>query len=386
MKILSSYKLYTGLVVSLCIVSLGITSSVSAVSTDVGGKPARPDESIPRTKDIFIHTLANGSSKSDAVLLVNNTDEEKTLKLYVTDGVVTNTGALTCKQQSEETNQAGSWISLNTNEVTLSANSKKEVPFSIAVPEKASVGEHNACLVYQVKKQDVQEASGGVSVETRSATRVVVTVPGDLKKDLSVSKFDITTEKNTHLYAVDVNNAGNVSADVVVSVNLKGFFGETVFEDSGQFPALPQEVLNVSYRSDELPFFGGFYKATVEIAYDKRPENFGVNIEDRQNTVTYVESKNVFILPDPIVIAATVLLLFTLLIWRVYAVARKKKIKHTWGVYTVKEDDTLQSVADKFDTSWKRLARANKLKAPYVLNSGSALRVPKTKKKVKNKK
>ena len=378
MKYFFLSKVFAGVAVSAGIVLLSLSGVAHAASTDVGGRPAKPDRENPRSNDIFIHTLDKGESAKDAVLMINNTDEEKVLRIYAVDGVASNTGALTCKQQSEEKIAAGLWLDVAEDEVTLAPRAKKEVDFTVSVPKNADVGEHNACLVYQVKKDASEDESrGNVEIQTRSATRVAITVPGDLKKELIIENFDITPENNGHIYGVDVKNSGNVSADAVVAVSLKGVFGDTSFSDSGQFPMLPGETQNVLYRSDKLPFFGGFYMAEIKVIYDTRPGVFGVNTEDQSHLVTLTEQKRIFIMPNPILLGIAVVLLFVGLLWALWLMIARKKVNEDWEEYTVKKGDTIQSIAQSREASWKKIARENGLKAPYILTTDAKMLVPK---------
>lgn len=381
MKHFSLSRLFTAALLSIGVSLASVSGIALATQGHVGGGPARPDENNPRTQSIFIHELDLGESAEDTALVINNTDEEKVVRLYAVDGIATNTGALTCKQLSEDKTGAGKWLDVSESEVTLAPKERKEVDFTITVPEKADVGEHNACLVYQVKQDDDQSVQeGGVSIQTRSATRVAVTIPGDLKKELILEDFAIDFANGRHIYKTDVANIGNVSVDALVGVTLRGMFGDTAFEASEQFPMVPRVTQIVQYKNDSLPLFGGFYTAEIKITYDKRPGIFNVPLEDNdENLITLTEEKRIFIMPHPLLLAAVILLLFAGLLWALWLIAARKKVNSQWEEYTVKKNDTVQSIAQARETSWKKLARVNSLKAPYALEAKTKLLVPKLK-------
>lgn len=50
--------------------------------------------------------------------------------------------------------------------------------------------------------------------------------------------------------------------------------------------------------------------------------------------------------------------------------------KNKWHIYLVKAEDTIQSIATEHNLSWKKLANANHLKAPYTLAAGDEIKVP----------
>jgi hypothetical protein len=59
-------------------------------------------------------------------------------------------------------------------------------------------------------------------------------------------------------------------------------------------------------------------------------------------------------------------------------VARKRKIwiQNNWIEYAVKTGDDIRTLAEKFDVSWKLLAKVNVLQAPYSLKKDQKLKVP----------
>ena len=380
MKRLSLPKLLSvaGLVVALSVAPLGPTALANP--GDIGGRPANPDPDNPRSGDIFIHTLDKGESANDAVLLINNTDEETVLSVYTADGVVSNTGSLSCRQAVEPVEAAGSWITLPERKVTLPANSRHEMDFRITVPEVADVGEHNACLVYQVETdEEDDDAPAGVSIQTRSATRVSITVPGDLKKELTIASFEQTSEKGSQVFTSKVDNVGNVSSDAVIALEITGLFGDKLYEESNQYPILPSNTFTARHINPETPFFGGFYTAKLSVAYDTRPGVFGVVSGD--NITIISEEKRIFILPNPIVLAVGIVAVLAVLIFATRAILGRRKVKTDWQPYVAAEGDTVQSLAKAHATSWKKIAKVNAIKAPYTITAGDKLLLPKAKQK-----
>ncbi len=204
----------------------------------IGGRPAYPVAGNPRTESIFIHTLNLGDVQKEGVLIVNNSGETKTILVYGVDSTPSTGGAFACKQFSEPKTDVGAWISLSESEVTLAPAANKLVPFMITVPNSASVGEHNGCIILQEKKAAV-ENQGGASLSFRTGLRVAITVPGDLSRKLEIAGFDLTKKDNGNfLLQPKVKNLGNVSIDADAKVTTRYFFGLTYMNDGGQYPIL----------------------------------------------------------------------------------------------------------------------------------------------------
>ncbi len=361
------------------LIALAIVSPVVlAEQGDVGGRPANPDKNNPRSSDIFIYDIKPGGARTDGALVVNNTDKVKTVSIYATDGIASNTGAMTCRQQVEPRETVGSWITLDKPEVTLEPRSKQVVNFTINVPDKVDVGEHNGCIVYQVKDQEAV-TQGNLRIQTRSATRVAITVPGRLHKNVDITELNFTRKDNSHTYELTLKNTGNVSVDTITTITLDGLFGRNYFKNFGQYPALPGESLYINYSNDRLPVWGGFYWVKGDIKYDTRPGVFGV-LDKNHITSKTADRKLVFVMPHVYILIGWFILLVALLTLSFIAYYRHKRREdalRNWSNHTIKLGETLRSIAAKQDVDWKYLAKVNDIKPPYDIKSGDKIKVPK---------
>lgn len=389
--------------VSIVSVSLAISAAVFAASGGVGGRPANPDPDNPRTQSIFIFTLKPGESKSDQLYLSNGGDTDETVDLYAVDGTVSNTGAYTCKQEVEPRTDIGNAIKLTQNEVTVPANGNMLVDFTLTLPQKIDVGEHDGCIVIQ-KKNDEGQATGSIRVHTRTAVRVVVLVPGSIHREVTVSNLKAAssykkgTSTQTGLQvSLDLNNKGNVSADVAVNVHLRDVFGNEVHAPgassaktffNGQYPVIADSTFTANYDAEFQPFFGGWYKVSADIAYNKQAGTFGV---DTSGDILRSESEEVTIFYWPsiwflLILGLLALAAISFAAWKILQKRQTPKRerhapKHAadkmlWGPYEVKEGDTLKRLAEKAGVEPGKIAVLNKLRAPYRLEPGQTIYMP----------
>lgn len=349
----------------------------------VGGRPANPDPNNPRTQSIFVLTLDKGESGKDTALVVNNSEQTQTIRLYAVDGLTTNTGSFTCRQEADARVGLGKWTTISKSEVTLASGDNTEVPFTVKMPANVDVGEHNGCIVFQTKDDNStadNEDGGSVQIKTRQALRLAVTVPGDLKRDVTIENFDVTTVEGQQAYVLDINNVGNVSADVDVSVKVKSVFGGEIYSNGGGYPVLSDTSLSLTYTQEETPMFGGFYSVEATVSYDSEIGTLGV---ETGSTVTKSSGeKVVFIAPSAtgaLILLVLMLAVIAAVTWYVRRYLRHKKVVNKGDTHTVKKGDTIQSVADEYGMSWKHLAATNKIKAPYTLKEGQTLHVSATK-------
>lgn len=359
-----------------------VVSSTASAAGDVGGRPALPREDEPRSQSIFIHTIKQGETIDEKVVVANRSDKERTVLVYAVDAIPTNTGSFSCKQRVEKLEDAGGWIKLAANEVTLGPGKSDIIDFTITAPAKADVGEHNACIAFETK-EDEGEVSGNLRIRTRSAVRVALTIPGELHREVSIDSYRVAQENSRQRLTLTLKNVGNVSADTKVDVQLRTLFGGTVYRNGGEYPVLAGNKLELSYENDKSPFFGGWFFAQASAAYNPDSTTWGTKATENLKII-YAQNQLVFIWPQPL--AGIILLLaIGLIAWGVYRLIKQERerleVIKSWESYTVRQGDTVVSLAQSTQAGWKRIVTINRLKAPYALTPGSILYIPKEKSK-----
>lgn len=371
-----------GLLSTLAILAFGLPAIAGAVQNGgIGGSPAYPDPHNSRTQSIFIFQLKPNQTASNGVKVENNTNQTQTINLDAVDSELASGGAFTCKQAVETKTDVGSWINLQSSTLTLSPYSHQIVPFTITAPSTASVGEHDGCITIQAASQTGTKSNvSGIVLSFRSAIRVVVTIPGKIIKSLSIMSVKVNQAKNSNYQITPtVKNNGNVSLDTSVHIELASIFGTTVQSvNEGSSPVLPRSEASWNYEVKK-PFWGGFYKAKVVAAYNSNPSNgLGVNQNNNLETKT-LSSGLFFVMPKPAALLIEIIIL-VIVIGLIYLIVKRVKqnqeVSQNWEEYTVKKDDTLQTLASKYSVSWRAIARANKLKPPYHIDKGQKLKLP----------
>lgn len=375
-----------------------ILPTVALAAGNFGIRPAYPSADNPRTESIFIHEIEPGQSAEDGVKVINGTDLEKTLLLYTTDSAKSSGGAFACSQLSDKKTDVGSWVKFDTSkldegtvdsvvttnqglEITIPSNSEIIIPFRITVPNNSSVGEHNGCIVVQEIKERA-EGAPGISLTVRSGIRVAITVPGEVKRELKFIGFSLDKDIGAVSIKTSVENTGNVSIDTQVAVKVKHFFGVLYKEFGGQFPVLRGDTSEFTFKMKK-PLLGGVYFAKAVFSYDQSSDaKIGVNTDAK--LIKLGSDSFWFVLPPRITgIVVWLVILFALwFIWNFFRYKKQqKKIIASWPDYLVKEGDTLESVSKMTRLPWRFIVKVNKLKPPYILEKGRALKVPPRKKK-----
>ena len=373
-------QLAVTILISIIFAATSVVLPAAAQSGGIGGRPANPDPNNPRTQSIFIMSLERGESGTDTILVANNTDQKQTIELYAVDGVVSNSGAYSCRQESEARIGLGSWAKIAKDQVVLDAGQREEVKFTVTMPKNADVGEHNGCIVFQTPDTD-EASSGSVRVKTRQAVRLVVTIPGDLHREIAITSFDVNkSQKSQPLYSLVLQNQGNVSADVDAVVTVSSLWGNEIYRNGGGYPVIADQKLELAFEhpAQDYPMFGGWYRAGATVEYDKDAGTFGT--QNAANLITKrTDEKIIFLAPTltGVLVIAFVLLAAGGAAGYYWTIRRKNNdVRNNGQVHVVTEGETVQTIAEKYDMDWKRLVGVNKVKPPYVLSVGQRLHVP----------
>jgi len=353
---------------------LAMPATAFAESGSIGGRPAQPDPSNSRTKSIFVKTIAPGTTVNDVVEVVNNTNIKKTIAVYATDSVVSSGGAFACAQMADGSNNVGKWIILSQSSVEVPAYESAKVPFTIAAPANAEPGEQNGCI--NIQEQKNTEFQSGVALSFRTAIRVAILIPGDVKKEITPQGLTIVEKSDKLVVSPSVKNTGNVSVDADITTVVRSLFGTVQSTQTSTFPVLRGELTNWNFEMDK-PFWGGLYNASFSATYDASTNFIGDTTNKQLKTIDG-QTKLIFVTPS-LVAFLIEFIIFVGIIVKAYFLYRylvhKKNVK-TWVDYKVKPNDNLETIAAEQAIAWKLLARENSIKAPYILQSDQIIKIP----------
>lgn len=359
--------------------------SKAITAEGVGVSPAYPKPDVKGSDVWFVYNLDRGESVTDYIKLVN-VSSEKTMKvkLYPVDAVITSQGVFGPLDEADPREDIGAWIKISESEVNLAPQETRIIPFTLTIPEDASVGDHLGAIIAEKGELKPTEQPG-LTIKTRVGIRVWNTVPGEIVKKLQIlnvaweirnkklSQKPTTLEKiktalglnKEGFFKFELKNEGNVHLMPKANIEITDIFGGWVatIEGASLGTAPLSRTINSQVKL-EKPVLFGWLRAEITILYG-----------DDQTTTT---QKSFWIVPWTILFFAVMLiiiLVFGKLFWRLYYA--KSKLKMT--PYTVTGKETLTELAEKFNVSWKKLARINNLKPPFTLKEGETLFIPKKK-------
>ncbi|OGB74399.1 hypothetical protein A2V68_01640 [candidate division Kazan bacterium RBG_13_50_9] len=361
----------------LCVVAWLPTLALPVAAVSDGGVsvfPARTSE-YPNLRSWFVYEAELGTTIEDRVDVINQSNKTETLIVAALDGAVTNDGGYTLVGSKEQNKDVGTWVTLEKEEVTLLPKTSKQLKVTIKVPENADVGSHpGGIVIWRKPAESAAAKSGGqLSVITRVAARLYLTVPGDIQRILEVENVSHYISGGVLYFRIKLHNRGNVQLNPVADLTLRGLFGSLGEQKSNHLGLLLRDTSITSRTAwhGKLPTFGR-YVATFRIHYGEK------DFKNQYVKDEYIDVRYVFwILPwlwISIVVAVLVALIFTRNLWLWLLIQQRLNIKTK--KHKVKKGETLTTIATLHDKHPKKIAKFNLLRWPYDLAEGDILLIP----------
>ncbi len=165
--------------------SVGRKAPSGAGYITFGIEPSGPREPDQRTW--FIYTLKPGTTIEDWVAVTNFSLVPLRINLYARDAEESPTGAFGVQLFRQRPVQVGSWIHLPVSSVLVDPRKAIIVPFTIKVPQDASVGDNAGGIIASVTRTASGAHGTRIRVEQRVGVRVYIRIAGALHPKLVIS-------------------------------------------------------------------------------------------------------------------------------------------------------------------------------------------------------
>ena len=365
----------------LALVGLAVLAwPLASLAVEGGGISVFPADhkAYPGTRSWFVYEVEPGTTITDKVQVINNNSRTMNIRVAVLDGAVTNDGGYTLVGNNDENKDIGTWSSLSKTLLVMPPYTKQFIDLEVKVPENADVGSHPGGVVIwedQAMKPDSQKKSAGqLSVMTRVAARLYLTVPGDIIRKLDITNVRHTIENGVLYFRMTLHNAGNVQLLPAADITLKGIFGK-IGEQPGSHLGMLLRGSTIESRvpwQKKAPKIGRFV-ANFRIHYGEKDFK-GEYVKDEYQDIRYV----FWLLPSWLTIAWWVGIIFLLFLMRkfwLWVIVRQRMNTKT-AKHTIRKGETLTIIANIHAVDAKKIAKFNLLKWPYDLQVGDVLLIP----------
>ncbi|MDG4772880.1 DUF916 domain-containing protein [Solwaraspora sp. WMMD792] len=233
---------------------------VAAQSLTWGVAPSSPDG--PNGRPAFEYKLDPGATLTDYVAITNHSDQPITLDVYASDAFTTDQGGFDLLPATGEPVDVGSWVTFESRTFTVPSTSRLDVPFTIAVPDNATPGDHPGGIVASLAATGTDAEGNQVAVDHRVGSRIYLRVTGELQPGLDVVDLSTTYDGTwnpvgggTVTTSFTVRNTGNVRLTGRPELTVAGPFGLAGRSVTGDpLPEiLPGDSFRTTIRVDGVP-------------------------------------------------------------------------------------------------------------------------------------
>ncbi|KJY26537.1 WxL protein peptidoglycan domain-containing protein [Streptomyces katrae] len=212
--------------------------------------PTPPAGAAMTDRAYFFHQGAAGAAISDSVTILNSSDRELTFRVFATDAMNTPSGGAFALLPAEtRPRDVGTWIALPpeaAGTVTVPPKGRKDIPFTVKVPQDAAPGDHVGGIVALNTAVEgiTKEGKVQVGVRRQVGARLYLRVPGPLTPALSVEDVRVSrgapllpwTKDARATITYTLVNRGNVVVEPKVSVAARGLFGRRLLDRPARAP------------------------------------------------------------------------------------------------------------------------------------------------------
>lgn len=213
----------------------------------------------------FRYDIPRGSSQTGVITVTNPSDVALSLQVETENFTGGDGGTVEYAPDGAKYGLL-SWLNVDKSPFTLGPGQKKEVPFTITVPENAEVGGHYGTVLFRASGAGDANGGSAIGVSGRIGSIILVSVPGDAKK--SGKLVDVSAPGFIQYGPLSLNatykNTGSVHYVTKGTATFTGIFGrrEIPFEEKTILPDVQRET---SAKLDKTWLIGPvFMKATLQ--------------------------------------------------------------------------------------------------------------------------
>lgn len=185
------------------------------------------------TRPNLTYSVSPGDVVEDAVTVFNFGNVPLNLNVYGVDAFNNVDGKFDIRPAADEPVDAGAWVALDQNLVTVPPGKQVTIPFTVTVPADATAGDHAGAIVASSTEFGQSEDGQVIALDRRTGTRLYIRVAGDVTEDVRVTR--VSAEYQHRLLEplvagstrvrVRMENRGNTRVGGTVTLEVSGPFG-----------------------------------------------------------------------------------------------------------------------------------------------------------------
>lgn len=165
--------------------------SEEAMKKRIGGFTLSPGNPSTIDPNKIIVEIKPGAIYEDSVVIVNKSDNEVNLHLFAVDGTPGENGATNAKDEQDQQNDIGQWVTIENSEVTLAPKENKEIKFFVYVPAGTEERLITGFICALLPQAPNTEDNGMINLSLRYALKIDLTVTNNPKYIAKIGETNI---------------------------------------------------------------------------------------------------------------------------------------------------------------------------------------------------
>ena len=246
-----------------------LVTSFQLLVSPVLGQSALGLSAIPPRLEI---TLLPGQTITKEIKIRNESKTDRTINTSSKDFIVTDSDGTPVQLEglTEVNNRwaASNWVHVSPSNFKLKPGETRSLMLTIIAPDDALAGGHYSVILHSPNNESVLTETGSF-IETNVGTLVYITIPGDIKEEARVTKFDAPnfSEYGPIPFKTIIANLSDIHITPAGSIAIKNWFGgktaDLPLEITNIFPSTSREFQNKLNRK----WLFGRYSATINAGY-----------------------------------------------------------------------------------------------------------------------
>ena len=196
--------------VTLLLLSVSVAHAAPVSRPSVSLRPADAQGHEVSGPGYFVLTARPGSTTRLYALVGNNGRASATISLVPVDARSGVYGGISLDLPNEPRRDVGSWVTLGRRSVALKPGKGAVIPLSVRVPARTRPGQYIGGLTAFVPISTRQQRAGlSITVQTRVALGILVTIPGSRAAHLALRGVGIERRPGVTYLIVHLRNSGN---------------------------------------------------------------------------------------------------------------------------------------------------------------------------------
>ena len=216
----------------------------------------------------FKLNLAPGDTATYSFIVRNSGDDLINLDVYIRDILHNENGSLTEIEPGGVKGGIAAWIDITPHNLSLPADKKQRVRFTVKVPGNIAPGDYWANIYVErarnpqlVARRKVKGRSISVYAITRGAIQLIATIEGEMNRSGEITNVEVTpgTEETPITVHTTFRNTGNLILRCKGRVELRDECGETVeILNLGGFKVYPTGERTIKTQIKNMLNPGGY--------------------------------------------------------------------------------------------------------------------------------